>query len=42
MLDHALSHMPSGWRQPSAMNTCPSVMSQACSRGFSYCADRSG
>ena len=37
----ALSHNPSGFRQPSVVKTCPSYRSQACSMGFSYCYIRS-
>ena len=41
MLSHALRQKPSGRSQPLAMNTWPSVMSQACLMGFSYFSMRS-
>ena len=41
MLSHALSQNPSGFCHPFAMNSCPSLMPQACSIGFSYSFIRS-
>lgn len=41
MLSQALSHKPSGFCPSQEIKTCPSLISQLCSMGFSYFADKS-